>query len=484
MRLEGLSPALAQALRAAQAETERQVAASTDPAERADAWGRLGMFYHAQHLSYAAEAAYDQALAESEQPKLRYLRAIVLEERGEVGRAVADYRRVVATVPETMTPWYRLGAGLLLTGDYAGARAALTRADALAPDSAVILAALADVAVAQEQWPIALDRLQRAFALAPEAGQLAYKIAMIHRRLGATAEMRTWLARRGDGNVSPKVDDPWLLEVAQMSRSARFYIKAGEWAFARGDHQGAIDALRTAVDLAPTDVDVGLTYAHMLGIGGRSEQAISEVRRVLSAEPASARGWYLLSWLSRGDDTAGREALRAARQSLALADDQRTRALAAALALRERLYDEAATDYERLAAAHPTEAYYRYWLALAMLGKGDCEAREALAQGLELRGNWGEAHLLLARADAICGNPEAARQRAHALVAARDDADTRLTLAFAELAAGNLGKARELATAEMPHPDAEMVLAALAAKRSLAMPFAPSSQRWLPREVQ
>ena len=485
VRLEGLSPALAEALRNARAETQRQ-AAVADAAARAAAWGRLGMFYHAQHLSYAAEDAYGRALAAVDQPRWRYLRAIVLEERGELEQAVADYRRVASADPDNIAAWYRLGAGLLLKGDVAGAEAALAQADQRLPDSALVLATLADVAVAREQWPAARELLERAWALEPDAGQLAYKLAMLHRRLGDAEAAREWLARRDGDNAAPKIDDPLLLEVAQMSRSARFFVKAGQWALARGDHEGAVQALEQAVALAPDDEDIGLTFAHVLGVAGRGERGLREVGRVLERAAESARGWYLRAWLLRTstDDARRQRALAAARRSLALAEDERTRTLAAALSMREGRFAEAAADYERLAAAHPDEAYYPYWLALARLGKGDCRARSALARALHLQAKWGEAHLVRARADALCGDREAARRRATALLEVRNDADTRLTLALVELASGHADKAKALASAELPHPDAAMVLNALDGDTLPQAPFAAESAWWLPPEVR
>lgn len=486
LRLEGLSPALAEALREAHADAQRQAATLTDADSRAGAWGRLGMFYHAQHLAHAAEQAYSRALAEADQARWRYLRAIVLQERGENEQAVADYRRVAAADSDNVAAWYRLGAGLLLQGDYAGAEQALANADRKAPNSAIVLVALADLAAAREQWTTVRQLLERAWALESDAGQIAYKLAMVHRRLGNIEEARDYLARRGSDNAAPKIHDPLLLQVAQLSRSARFFVKAGQWALERDDHAGAVEALETAAALAPDDIDIRLTLVHMLGIAGRGERGLREVRHALAIAPESGRGWYLLAWLLRNsvDSARQQEAHDAVRRSLSLKEDAKTRALSAALSMRGRRFAEAAADYKLLAAQHPNEARYRYWLAMARLGAGDCQARSALEQALRLRAQWGEAHLLLARADALCGDLQAARQRALGLLKAKDDADTRLTLALVELASGRGGEARTLATAELPHPDAAMLLRALAQGTLPRTPFADQSAWWLPPEIR
>lgn len=486
MRFEGLAPVVAEALRNARDDTERQVALLPDAASRSNAWGRLGMYYHAQHLPYAAELAYGRALAQAEDPRWRYLRAIALGERGELDLAIADYRRVSETDPGNMAAWYRLGAGLLVRGDPHGAVVALNEARKRAPNSAIVLSALADAAVAREKWPEALQLLERAQALAPEAGQLAYKLAMAYRHSGNLVKAQAWLARRNGNNSAPMIEDPLLLEVAQMSRSGRFFLKAAEWALERGDHEQALQAFENAVSLAPEDTSAGLAFAYELSVNERGDQALREVRRVLGMDPDSARGWYTLAWLLRTSESPeDREAAYgAARKSLALAEDANTRALAAGLSMRAARFKEAAADYVQLVGLAPTQAYYHFWLGLALLGNGDCAARPALAQAVQLQKNWGEAHLVLARAEAICGFGETARHRVKALLRVKDDADIRLTLALVEFSLGRNSVARQLATAELPHPDAKNLLDALDQKTMPRVPFAHESEWWLPPEIR
>lgn len=485
-RFTGLAPELAATLREAEAATQRQVDVLPDAAARASAWGRLGMFYHAQHLPYAAEEAYGQAIAEAEDARWRYLRAIALSERGELNLAIADYRKVSQTDPSNMAAWYRLGAGLLVVGDQDGALTALQEALKRAPDSAIVLSALADVAVAREQWSQALELLNRAQALAPEAGQLAYKLAMVYRRTGNLVKAQEWLARRDGNSSTPEIDDPVLLEVAQMSRSGRFFLKAGEWALERGDQEQALAAFETAVALAPEDAVAGLAYATALLLNNRGDEAQQEVRRVLDLDPDSARGWYTLAWLLRTSQSSElqTEALGAARMSLALQEDLQTRTLIAALLMRAGSFNMAAGDYAELVRREPTQAYYHFWHGMALLASEDCAARSALAEAVRLKRTWAEAHLVLIRTEAICGYAQAARGRAEALLAVKDDSDTRLTMAFVELGLGRNSVARQLATAELPNPDARLILDALAQAATPRVPFASDSAWWLPPEIR
>ncbi len=486
-QLDDLPADLATTLRTAHAEAQRLASSAKEAGARADAWGRLAMLYHGQRLHSLAEHAYGRAVAEADSPRWRYLRAIVLSEQGDIERAVADFRHAAQSWPEDATARYRFGVALLLTGDVAGAATELEAANRARPNSALILSALADVAMAREDATTALTLLQRAWELEPQAGQLAYKLAMAQRGLGNMAAAREWLDRQPDNSLAPSINDPLLLEVARTSRSARFHEMAAEWALARGDREQAAAALRQAVELAPADAALRLRLSAVLGAAGQREEALAETRQALAVDADSAQGWYLLAWLlAKSEDAADwQEAARAAARSLALHDDGQIRALAAALAMRAGRFAAATAHFQRLVERDATQAAHHYWLGLAQLGAGDCDGRQALKRALQLRTNWGQAHLALARADAACGDGAAAMRRARALLTAKNETDTRLALAFVELHLGRRQEAAELAKPELPHPDARLVIDALHSESTAQLPvFAAESEWWLPAEVR
>ena len=485
-QLADLPPALAATMREARDEAERIAATTPDAASRADAWGSLGMLYHAHRLRFLARDAYARALADAETARWRYLHGITLAELGEIERAVADFRAVTEVDDGNMPAWYRLGVALLLTGDLDGAQAALESARSLDEDSALVLASLADVASARAEHRTALGLLTRAFELEPEAGQLAFKLARTYRALGDARGAARWLARSPDNRLAPNIDDPVLLEVAQMSRSARFYEIAADWALGRGDLPAAIDALRSAAALAPDDASVVAKLAKVLADAGRRDEAVVQARRAVGLDKGSQAAWYGLAWLLRtAKDTADVEVAEdAVARALAIAEDARTRALAGAFDMRAERFGRAAEHYQALVVLRRDDAYAHYWLGMARLGAADCRAREALDDALGLRPDWGEAHIALARADALCGFADAALVRAEALRGVHDDAATRITQAIAEAAAGHLDDARTLAASESTHADAILLLNALATGGLPARPFASGSDWWLPPEIR
>ena len=481
---------IATTLTAAREQVESRVAELDEAAARADAWGGLGMLYHANGRHPQAIDAYRRAIGENEAIHWHYLHAVVLADQGDVRAATASFRQALALADgRHMLASYRLGLALLDGGDHEAAAVALRDALAAAPESAAVLTALGDAEYDAGNLSDAVELLERAAALEPGAGAIAYKLALGYRQLGDIERTKMWLARRND--LSPPIDDPLLLEVAALNLSPKFFKDAGTRAWQRGEQDEAVAAWQRAAQLAPGDADAGLVLAHALGMTGREEEAAAEIQRVLARHPSSARGWYLRAWIAR--DAADDTARSAIDRALALGEDDTARTLSGALWMRAGRFMAAAEDYQMLSVRQPENAYYRYWLAMAYLAAGSCEAaRPVLAEALRLQPSWGQAHIALARADALCGDSAARRAaaaKARRLLDVEDASDTRITLAWAELAIGHVDQANTIITPLLPHPDAVMLKAAIAAHgdraiNELTRPFGPESAWWQPEELR
>lgn len=481
---EGVESTAAATLRLAEAAVVEELEDLRDSDRRATALGELAMLYHAQDRLDDAIRHYQAALREQPAQRWHYLLGVALADRGDVDAAIAQYQRAAASGDYPLV-FYRLGQALLVKGDHKAAQQALQQAQTALPDSAVVLTALADAASAGGDWKQAAAFLEQAAKLEPNAGRIAYRLAMALRQVGDLDAAARWLERRN--SVAPAIEDPLLLDVAAKSLSVKFFLDAGDRAWQRGERTEALAAYRNATKLAPNNVKAALALAQALGADGNTDAALMEVRRALTVDSASPRGWYLLAHLLRNSEDVG-EALQAAERSLELSEDRTARTLLAALWMRARKFDSAAAAYRELASHYPDAAYYRYWLGIAELGRGNCSnARQELASAVRQQANWGQAHIALVRADSICGDAETredARRRAVGLLAATESIDTRLTLAFAELAVGNQEQARALAETHRSHADATLLLDALAHDTTPAKPFARGSNWWLPPELR
>ena len=481
--LEGLSVPMAETLRAANDKVETDLETLVSPQSRSEARGDLGMLYHAQFLLDAADIEYTKAIEEASLPRWRYLRGIVRMDQGGVLEAIEDFTAVVQQEPNNHLALYRLGVALAVTGDHLQARVALLRAELRMPKSPAVLAALADVAIAAKNWELAQEYLERSWAV-EESGQVAYKLGLVWGRLGDLEASKKWIGRRSP--VAPTIEDALLLDVADRSISPRFFVKAAKWAWERGDVDEALQAYRFASNLAPKDVIIGLGLAGMLESLGRLVEAIEEVRRIVRANPDDGAVWRRLAALLHSTNVSA--ALDAAKMAQTIDNDDPSRALLAALAMKARLYELAGSVYEELTTRDAENAYYFYWLAMARLADRNCEGSlKSIAEAIRLQTSWGEAHVVQIRARALCGGPSErvkARSKALVLLRQRPDADMRLTLAITEMGVGNVDEALMLIDAERPHPDASMLGAALQRNMLPTAPFAADSQWWEPEEIR
>ena len=219
-----------------------------------------------------------------------------------------------------------------------------------------------------------------------------------------------------------------------------------------GRNDQALQAMRTAVALAPEAVPLLMEFGQFLASNGHADESVETFRRVATLQPASPEAWYFLGmalYTARRDA----DALPAFRQAHALAPGQPqvARALAeTGYAL--DLHAEALAMYERLAASAQTvdaglflrlsqcrrktgapaqaldtvrEGLQRFaddallWLELGWVQEdlGDAaQAQEAYARAHALQPEWGDplaASIALLRAQ----TPEALVDEAEALLA-------------------------------------------------------------------
>ena len=483
--LTGLPGELADDIRRSIQHTQEFVRNETDSVARAEQLGHLASILHAQQLLNAAEKVYTAALNEQEGYALRYLLAVIILQRGDLELAASHLNQVVLTNHEYVPAWYRLGTIRLMEGNPQEAQTAFQNANQIYGNSAAILTGLSDVHAAIGEWREAIEYLDKAWVYEPGNGQIAYKLATAHRQLGNEEDASRWTALANPNARPPSLEDPLLVEIAGMSRNARFFAQAADWAFERKDLPAAEQALEQATQLAPTNLEYSTKYAALLDMSGRKELAVAEIKRFLAVQTDSAAGWYHLARLLREtqDGEAYLQGLVAAERAAAL--DQSNDVylvLAAAMSLQGELYSNAQEYYMRLVERSPGNPYYYYWFGLSRLAENHCDGREGLKRAIALKRDWGEAHVALARADAFCGELASASQRLAALSKAAADPDIQSAQAFVALLSGNNEQATQLAEVLIPDPDAQLVVDSIASGDRPTRIFADGSSWWIPPE--
>ena len=484
--VQQLAPELADDLRRARAHTDELLALEQDLTVQAELIGNLAIIYHAQQMLSSAESAYLRALELDEVYAYRYLLSIILLQRGDTDGAVANLEQVVISNPEYVPAWYRIGNIELLRGNVEKAESAFESAQKIYPNSAAILVGLASAKIAKEDWFSAIELLEKAWVYEPNNGQIAYKLVSAYRGNGDDEKAALWQSSADASVQSPALEDPLLVELAGMSRNARFYAKAADWAFKRGDKDATRDALSQAAQLEPTSLEYSIKYAAFLELVGEADAAAEELKRFLALDTEQASAWFALARLYRTSESGEQyvQGLVAAQRAVELEEDEDLyRTLAAAMSLQANLYPYAQEHYMQLLERNPDNPYYYYWFGVARLAEGHCDGRDALKRAIALRKSWGEAHVATARADAYCGDIQSASTRLDALARAAADKDIQSAQAFVALLSGDVDGARLLAEELLPDPDAQMVLDAIESAENPRRVFADGSSWWIPPEL-
>lgn len=289
---------------------------SLSPEIVANRWGELGMLLQAHNLHEQAIAAYSNALIVVSDPRWLYLRSIAYGELGILQETIDDLRLVTSSMREVAIIWYRLGQALLSAGRVSDAKEALTRALELDKDLAVAHMSLADAQILDANYDKAKISLQRAYELQPQAGQIAYRMALVERELGNMNSSQVWLQKRVN-QFAPVVEDPMLILVAQYSTNPTFFISAARRAWERGDRETALEAYRQAIALEPENAENLIGYTQLLIALNRIDEASKTLDLIENTSPGEGMLWYLRAVIYLEDDLV-LAALEAVKKAIAI----------------------------------------------------------------------------------------------------------------------------------------------------------------------
>lgn len=225
----------------------------------------------------AAVVAYRRALALDPQAAAPTTNlGTALRALGDLAGAVACQQRAVTTAPASPESWRNLGNALLETGS-AGASASLRRAAALHPGHAGVLSGLARALSGVAPVDTRRRLLERADALAPETPGILAALGAVMREAGDPAADRVlWRALRLD-----------------PTRSATAKL-AGDAARSAGRNAEASRALRWASVLAPGDSEPLHGLAHAARDDGESDSAERLACTAAGLDPATPSIWRTL----------------------------------------------------------------------------------------------------------------------------------------------------------------------------------------------
>ncbi len=400
--LARLDTSVANALTDAHASWRQAHEASADINEQvagAVHFGKLALAY--EQYAWAAEAL---AWARDRQPddyRWHYLLAVAQLNRDEIDAGMASLNAALRLQPDHVPARLQLAERLIERGELAEAGRALGRARD--SDSAAMLGMRGRLAQAQGDHGGAVELLQRALQLEPEASRLRYPLGLALRAAGRESAARAEIAQRGQG--SPHVDDPLLAEVAALADSAEVLSTRAAALAANGDFHHAVEVYRQAL-AAREDNLTRLNLAISLARSDRTAEAEAEYRRVLQADPDLGAAHFGLGVLlaAQGRDADATEHYERALQ-LHPGDLDARFNLANALR-RQGQRSAALSHFSEVVRRDPARADARLAQAQLLIEMRDwLEARNVLTSALEAHP--GDARIALHMARLLAGAGEA-----------------------------------------------------------------------------
>jgi tetratricopeptide (TPR) repeat protein len=287
----------------------------------------------------------------------------------------------------------------------------------------------------------AVQQLNDALAIAPQATRIHYQLGLAYRGLGDRPNAEAHLKRRGE--AEPRVDDPLLGEVAGALQNAAAYEIRGAKAIDERKWAEAVANLRKASELAPDNAFTRLNLGTALYQMDDAKGALKEFQEAVRLSPGLAKAHYAIGVLMQASrrDTDAVAAFSTAVQSEPGYVEAR---LALADALRRTGHDrESLPHYADVIKTNPgvSQASFGYAMALVRLHLYR-DARDRLNEGAQtFKDQPGFPHAL---ARLLAAAPdERVRDGAKAIAIMRDLTKTQQTLSMAETMAMALAETGE-----------------------------------------
>jgi tetratricopeptide (TPR) repeat protein len=348
-------------------------------AARADAFGSLGRLLLAAELSADAEQAFlraqENAPADMRWP---YYLGHVYRLRQEPARAIPMFERALALAPDDLPTLIWLGDLHLASGDAAAAEIPLRRAYELQPGSAAAASRLGRAALLRRDFGKAVEYLERALELNPAAVGAHYPLGMAYRGMGQLAKAEAHLKQAStNGDLAPP--DPVMEAVAGLLRGAGAFEARGMDALDARDWKTAVDNLRQAVALAPSNAVTRLNLGTALSLAGDVPGARRELGEALRLDPALAKAHFGLAVLAQ-DEGQWREAIGRFTSAVTADPGFNDARFALAEALRRTGRSaEALVHYTEVIRSNPAASQARFGQAMALVRlRRFAEARRVL----------------------------------------------------------------------------------------------------------
>jgi tetratricopeptide (TPR) repeat protein len=384
VEMKGFEPSVKSALEKARAKFDAVAAQRPDRARLGEAYGELGMTYHAQDIVPPAAVAYANAhrLAPDDK-RWPYLLGHLYNDAARVPEAIASFEEVLAKHPSDAPTLLALGQVYLQTGAFDKAEAMYERLKTIPGAEAAALAGLGKVALARRNYALAAERLEQAVVLAPEAAKLQQPLAMAYQGLGDKAKAEEHLRLFTIDGAEPTVDDPIADALSDKVAASRVLLRRGQRAGKSGRFDVAEKAFRAAVEADPNDAEAIANLGISLANLGRIDEAEARLVEALRKDDTIA-----VAHLSLGVvyDRKGRDAAAIEQYAATIKLDPENvtaRVYEADALMRSGDAAKAVPLYREALARSPASSRMQMSLAMALVRVGQrADARAVLESAL------------------------------------------------------------------------------------------------------
>jgi tetratricopeptide (TPR) repeat protein len=416
------------------------------------AYATIGAVYFRAGLDDVADIAFHDAhqLAPKDARWL-YLRGVVAQARKNNADARADFEAALALDKVYLPIRYRLSDSLIATGNLDAAHAVLAGALPAGEKQATLFAMLGRLEIRQKNYPAAIEHLQQALTLEPQANALYKDLADAYAAQGDAAQAKAAQAKAGA--VPPTLADPLVAGIFQTAPSVPplhgTLLEQARQLMAARDFNGARDKAFEATQANARDAAALALLARLDGLLGNAAFAQDEAMRALKLAPDDAAANLSQGMVHEFAGAAAKALPFYQRAVRADADQPDARLLLGNALMRQGDYVQAAEQYRQLVRILDGDAGAEARMAAAQAMAGQCHAAlDEINRRLVKRAQDGDLMQIFVRLASTCPAATAdersmALDYAQALYRQRPDAGDATALALAQAANGKFDDAQK-----------------------------------------
>ncbi len=351
----------------------QKAVAQGEPIAAAAAFGHLGELYFAYDLGEPAAACLRNA--EKLDPASfvwPYEQGLLAKAGGDAAAARAHFARALEKNPSYTQAQAHLAESALSAGDVASAQAILPSLEGRIGFEVFGLTLSGRALLAAGDREGALERLEKAAAMAPKVAEIHQALGQTLRQLGRDAEAKAALEHEGGAVLD--FPDPLRERISGLALSAGSLLRRGNQALLAGRLQEAEAIFRQGTETSPDHLEMRLNLGLVLVRQGRLDDAILALQAAIARDGQSARVYHDLGNVYRAK-SQNDEAVAAFRRAIELQPDYASAYfnLANTLIALER-WDEAAPAVEKTLQLTPQDSRARYLQAMVLRARGQVPA--------------------------------------------------------------------------------------------------------------